>query len=114
MPIYCLESFPAMPECLLLAAKRAKRRGRGTETHGGAMSLRARVYEAFDGGAPVAVAFSVPPEILETLRRKLRISHSVLDVLVAQVVLNGPRIVPIIGELVAAGMPEHVGVNGEG
>ena len=30
---------------------------------------------------------SIPPEVLETIRRKLRVAHSVLDVLVAEVVL---------------------------
>ena len=34
-----------------------------------------------------------------------------LDRLVAEIVLDGPRIVAVIGELVAAGVPQHVWVN---
>jgi hypothetical protein len=37
----------------------------------------------------------------------------VLDVLVPEVVLQGPRVVAIVGELEPAGMAQHVGVDGE-
>ena len=36
-----------------------------------------------------------------------------LDRLVAEIVLDGPRIVAVMGELVAAGVPQHVDVNRE-
>jgi hypothetical protein len=35
----------------------------------------------------------------------------VLDVLVPEVVLHGPRVVPIIGQLKPAGMAKHVRVD---
>src|SRR5262249_5218575 len=46
---------------------------------------------------------SVPPEILEPVRRQLGIAHRVLDVLVPEVVLQGARVVAIVGELEPAG-----------
>ena len=57
---------------------------------------------------------SIPPEILEPIWRKLCVAHGVLDVLVAEVMLNGPRVVSVVGEFVAACVAEHLGVNGEG
>lgn len=51
---------------------------------------------------------SVPPEALEAVRRELGVAHGVLDVLVPEVVLHGARVVPVVRELVAAGMAEHV------
>ena len=46
---------------------------------------------------------SVFPEVIESLRRHLRVSHGMLDVLVAQVAL--------VGKLVTAGMSKHVRVD---
>ncbi len=54
---------------------------------------------------------SIPPEILEPLRRKLGVSHRVLDVLVPEVVLQRASIVSLVGELVATGMAQHVGMD---
>src|SRR5689334_1477843 len=54
---------------------------------------------------------SVFPEVLESVRRQLGIAHSVHDVLVAKVVLQGPRVPPVVGELEAARMPQHVWMN---
>jgi len=42
------------------------------------------------------------------------IAYRVLNVLVAEVVLYCFRVLPVIGELVAAGVPEHVRVDGKG
>ena len=56
---------------------------------------------------------SVLPEILEPVRRHLRVSNRVHDIFVTHVVLERPGIMPIVGELVAGGMPEHVRVNWE-
>jgi hypothetical protein len=47
---------------------------------------------------------SIPPEILESVRSELSIAYRVLDILVAEVVLQGAGIVAIIGEFEAAGM----------
>jgi hypothetical protein len=56
---------------------------------------------------------SVPPEVAEPIGRELRIPDGVDDVLVAQVALDGPRVVPVVGELVSAGVPEHVRMDGK-
>jgi len=37
----------------------------------------------------------------------------VLDVLVAEVVLQGARVVSVVGKLEAAGVPQHVRMDGE-
>ena len=46
----------------------------------------------------------IPPKVLEAIRRHFGVSDGVLDVLVAEVVLQGPRVVAIIGQLEPAGM----------
>src|SRR4030095_6193354 len=51
------------------------------------------------------------PEVLEPLGRQLGVSHSVLDVPVAKVGLQGARIVSLVGKRKAAGVPQHVGVS---
>jgi hypothetical protein len=51
------------------------------------------------------------PEILETRRRKFSIAHCVLDVAVAEVGLQSARVVPLVGERVAAGVPQHMRVG---
>src|SRR6516164_9710831 len=56
---------------------------------------------------------SVPPKILESVGRHFGVSDRVLDVLVPEVVLQGPRVVAIIGQLEPAGMAEHVRVDRE-
>jgi len=48
------------------------------------------------------------PEILEPIRRHLRVAHRVLDVLVPEPSLQRPRVVPGIGQGVAAGVAQHV------
>jgi hypothetical protein len=57
----------------------------------------------WDGGM-----FPLAPEVLEPIRRQLGVAHRVLDVLVAETVLQGSGIVPVVGELIAARMPQHV------
>jgi hypothetical protein len=54
------------------------------------------------------------PKVLEPGRAEFGIADCVLDVLVPEIVLNRPRIVSLVGELVAAGMTEHVGVYRKG
>ena len=59
-------------------------------------------------------AGALSPEILEPVGRHFRISCGVHDALVAEVVLQGSGIVAIVGELIPAGVPEHVRVYREG
>ena len=56
---------------------------------------------------------SVLPEILEPIRRHLGVSNRVHDIFVAHVMLERPGIMPIVGKLIAGGMPKHVGVDRE-
>ena len=56
---------------------------------------------------------SVPPKILESVGRQFGVPDRALDVLVPEVVLQGPRVVAIIGQLEPAGMAKHVGVDRE-
>src|SRR5262245_47075176 len=58
-------------------------------------------------------ASSVPPKILESVGRHFGISDRVLDVLVPEVVLQGPRVVAIVGELEPTGVAQHVRVDRE-
>ena len=55
----------------------------------------------------------VRKEAFEPNRRQFRVTDGMLDRLVAEIVLDGPRIVAVMGELVAAGVPQHVDVNRE-
>src|SRR5262249_28606818 len=56
---------------------------------------------------------SVPPKILESVGRHFGVPDGVLDVLVPEVVLQGPRVVAIIGQLEPAGVAKHVWVDRE-
>jgi hypothetical protein len=56
----------------------------------------------------------VSPEVSKRDRRKLGVSHGVLDRSMAEPILNGPRVAAGIGQGVAAGVPEHVGMDGKG
>ena len=56
----------------------------------------------------------VLPEILEPLRGQLGVPCRVLDVAMAQPFLNGSCVVPIVGQLKAASVAQHVRVHGEG
>jgi hypothetical protein len=55
----------------------------------------------------------LPPEILEPVRAQLGVTHRVLDVLVAEVVLQRAGIVSVVGKLEAAGMAKHVWMDGK-
>src|SRR5262245_45569464 len=50
----------------------------------------------------------ISPEVAEPVGRKLGVPDGVLDVLVAEIVLQGSGVMPIVGELIAARMPQHV------
>ena len=56
---------------------------------------------------------SSSPKVLEPIGRHFGVSDRVLDVLVPEVVLQGARVVAIVGELEPAGMAQHVGVDRE-
>src|SRR3954470_18330582 len=52
-----------------------------------------------------------PPKILEPSRRQLRIANRVLNIPVAQVGLQRPRVVSPVGQGVAASMSQHMRVS---
>ena len=54
---------------------------------------------------------SVASKTLEAFRIEFGIKHGVLDVLVAEIALDGAGILPSCGELVAFGVAEHVRVD---
>ena len=54
-----------------------------------------------------------PPKVLEPVGCHFGVSDRVLDVLVPEVVLQGPGVVAIVGELEPTGMAQHVGVDRE-
>jgi hypothetical protein len=58
-------------------------------------------------GRPNSALISAP-EILEPCRRQLGVAHSVLNVAMSEVRLQRPSVVPLIGQCVAASVPEHV------
>jgi len=60
-----------------------------------------------------STALALSPEILEPVGRHFRISRGVHDALVTEIMLKRPGIVSIVGELVAAGVPEHVRMDAE-
>jgi nucleotide-binding universal stress UspA family protein len=62
--------------------------------------------------SPRLVGISVLPEPLEPIGRQRRIAHRRRDRSVAEIVLDRARIVPVIGQLVAAAVPQHVAVDG--
>ena len=61
----------------------------------------------------VSVLHISPPKILEPLRRELGVAHRVHDVFVPEVVLQGARVASVVGEFVAARVPQHVRVHGK-
>ena len=56
---------------------------------------------------------SVPPKVFEPVGRHFGVPDGVLNVLVPEVLLQGPRVMAIICELEPAGMAKHVGVDRE-
>src|SRR3954454_5038324 len=56
----------------------------------------------------------VLPKILEPLRGQLGVPCGVLDVAMAQPLLNGSCVVPIVGQLKAASVAQHVRMDREG
>jgi hypothetical protein len=54
---------------------------------------------------------SISKKLLEPLRRQRRVARRILNVAMPEVGLDRPRVVAVVGELIAAGVAEHVGVN---
>jgi hypothetical protein len=54
---------------------------------------------------------SVLPEVLDPIRRQRGVAHRADDRAVPQVVLDRPRVLAVVGELIAAAMPKHVAVD---
>jgi hypothetical protein len=52
------------------------------------------------------------PQLLKPLRIRSGVAHNVLNVAVPKVVLDQPGVRALIDESKAAGMPQHVGMNG--
>ena len=57
-----------------------------------------------DLGAIRDFPLSVPPKVFEAVRRHVGVPDRVLDVLVPKVVLQGARVVAIVGQLESAGV----------
>src|SRR5262249_6863420 len=55
----------------------------------------------------------IPPKVLEPVGRQFGVPDGVLNVLVPEVVLQGARVVTIVGEFEPAGMAKHVWVDRE-
>ncbi len=47
----------------------------------------------------------ISPETLESVRRQLGVAHRMLEVSVAQIVLNRPRVLAVVGEQRDADQP---------
>ena len=60
-----------------------------------------------------APPWSVPPKVLEPVGRHFGVPDRVLNVLVPEVVLQGPGVMAIIGQFEPAGMAQHVRVDRE-
>ena len=62
-------------------------------------------------GDPRSAADSVAKEFLKPLRRQGSIACRILNVAVTEISLDRTCVVAIIGQLVAAGVAEHVGMR---
>ena len=62
----------------------------------------------FDGVTALLSALS--PKVPKSTRRQLGVTHRVLNVLVAEIGLQGARVVSLVGQGEATGMAEHVRV----
>jgi hypothetical protein len=58
-----------------------------------------------------APSLSVPPKVFEPVGRQFSVPDRVLNVFVPEVVLQGSRIVAIVGELEPTGVAQHVRVD---
>ena len=67
---------------------------------------------ARDLGAIRDFPLSVPPKLFEAVGRQFGVPDLVLNVLVPEVMLQGPRVVAVVGQLEAAGMAKQWIGNG--
>jgi hypothetical protein len=74
----------------------------------GHSTMAAAANSSMMRGRPVGL---VAPEVLKPGGSQLRVSDRVLDVLMPEVGLKRSGVVAVICELIAARMPEHVGVS---
>src|SRR5262245_59555520 len=65
------------------------------------------------GAMDPAPPSSVPPKVLEPIGCHVGVPDGVLNVLVPEVMLQGPRVVAVVGELEPTGMAKHVRVDRE-
>jgi hypothetical protein len=56
-------------------------------------------------------ASSISKECLEPLRRQRGIARRILDVAMPEIGLDRTRVVAVVGELVTAGVAQHVGMR---
>src|SRR5271169_4231194 len=87
--------------------KQMYRRLLETKSPGG---CRPRLHVVLPAEVPVIAAASVSPEILEPIRRQLRVPDRMLDIAMAQVGLQGAGIMALVGQRETAGVPKHVRV----
>jgi hypothetical protein len=57
---------------------------------------------------------SIVPEVLKALRRKFRVPDGMLNIALPQVVLNGACISVLVGQVKAAGVPQHMRMDRKG
>jgi hypothetical protein len=55
----------------------------------------------------------IPANNLKAVRSKLGILDRVLDLLMAQVILNNAGVITSRGKIIAAAVPKHMRMNGE-
>src|SRR5713101_1788065 len=63
---------------------------------------------------PLVLHGSIVPKAFESVGRHRRVAHRMLDVLMSQIILNGPSIMSPRCEVIATGMSELVGMGDKG
>jgi hypothetical protein len=107
-------------QLVMSAAAHTQKKGPGLLKHGvGGGSLRPFVSlrphpPSVKSVSETLASPLVLPEIAEPLGREFAISNRMLDVLVAEIVLQRPSIHTLIGQLEPSRMPQHVGWIGNG
>jgi len=56
---------------------------------------------------------SILPKTIKPIRRQFSVPHRMLNIPMPHLVLNRPGIVAVVGQLITAGMAQHVGMDGE-
>ena len=55
----------------------------------------------------------IAPEIFEPICRQFGVAGGMLNVAVPQIMLDRPRVLAVVGQLVAGGVAQHVRMDGE-